>query len=558
MSAVFIRIVVLALVLIHPFSGAASASEFPEKFNPGHYLLVPLNSHLKCHDDTLWDCPFKDVINNPNFRGAQVRYTWRELEPNYNKYNFDSIIKDLKYLESHGKRLIIQIQDVSFKNSEIPVPDYIVSQNGVINRSKGGHIAKRWDWYVHYRFQQLIAVLGKTFDHETSFEAINLPETSVGFTNTECNDVNIGFSHDNYLATLKKTQLTLVKYFPSTIKMHYMTYYGCAGGWPYISELLDHASSIGIGYGGPDTVFYSEYLNDNVFPKIIDAKGHLPRGLAVQYNNYYETHPDSSPITIEELLKFGMENLELDYMFWLRHKPKLNALNANLNNYVSPPSIIPGEGLYNDTVDARIKSKIPEAVIYYTVNGDTPSANSNQYFESNTISLSDRTLLKAVALKGSEQSPIAMTDFKFGENIINNGDFESADANWQKIDCPKKCVINEPATSNKKLHLSGNGQWLVVRQYVPVKPNQNYEITGSLQTSAITKTARFSYRWLNDNVALISNKAFGKTSGTTAMTEHTSGPITSPSEATHLEINLRVNQGYGDAYFDNIKVVELD
>src|SRR5579862_3129842 len=48
------------------------------------------------------------------FAGAQLKYTWRELEPEPNSYDFRAIRKDLAFLKSKGKKLFIQLQDVTF------------------------------------------------------------------------------------------------------------------------------------------------------------------------------------------------------------------------------------------------------------------------------------------------------------------------------------------------------------------------------------------------------------------------------------------------------------
>ena len=37
--------------------------------------------------------------------GAQLKYTWRELEPQKNKYDFSAIRSDHEFLHSKGKKL---------------------------------------------------------------------------------------------------------------------------------------------------------------------------------------------------------------------------------------------------------------------------------------------------------------------------------------------------------------------------------------------------------------------------------------------------------------------
>ncbi|HXT39958.1 MAG TPA: hypothetical protein VN887_08045, partial [Candidatus Angelobacter sp.] len=44
-------------------------------------------------------------INTKAFEGAQLKYTWRELEPEKDGYDFSAIRHDLTFLNSKGKKL---------------------------------------------------------------------------------------------------------------------------------------------------------------------------------------------------------------------------------------------------------------------------------------------------------------------------------------------------------------------------------------------------------------------------------------------------------------------
>jgi hypothetical protein len=59
------------------------------------------------------------------FEGAQLKYTWRELEPKKDEYDFSDIRKDLAFLNSKGKKLFIKLQDVTFNPKRVFVPDYL-------------------------------------------------------------------------------------------------------------------------------------------------------------------------------------------------------------------------------------------------------------------------------------------------------------------------------------------------------------------------------------------------------------------------------------------------
>src|SRR5947208_12508127 len=61
------------------------------------------------------------------FEGAQLKYTWRELEPGKDDYDFSAIQRDLTFLKSKGKKLFVQLQDASFDPSIVNVPRYLLN-----------------------------------------------------------------------------------------------------------------------------------------------------------------------------------------------------------------------------------------------------------------------------------------------------------------------------------------------------------------------------------------------------------------------------------------------
>lgn len=68
----------------------------------------------------------KSFLETPTFEDAQVAYYWRQLEQGKDNYDFSMIREDLAFLEAHGKKLWIQIQDVMFSPRWKPVPEYIL------------------------------------------------------------------------------------------------------------------------------------------------------------------------------------------------------------------------------------------------------------------------------------------------------------------------------------------------------------------------------------------------------------------------------------------------
>lgn len=94
------------------------------------------------------------------FAGAQLKYTWRELEPEPDVYDFRAIRKDLAFLTSRNKKLFIQLQDVTFAPQYICVPQYLLREpryhGGAARQYRieaedeahavpEGWVARRWD-----------------------------------------------------------------------------------------------------------------------------------------------------------------------------------------------------------------------------------------------------------------------------------------------------------------------------------------------------------------------------------------------------------------------------
>ena len=71
----------------------------------------------------------KSFLETPAFEGAQLKYAWKELEPEKDRYNFSMIPNDLDFLTANGKKLFIQLQDVTFDTSLMNVPAYLLKDS---------------------------------------------------------------------------------------------------------------------------------------------------------------------------------------------------------------------------------------------------------------------------------------------------------------------------------------------------------------------------------------------------------------------------------------------
>jgi hypothetical protein len=270
--------------------------------------------------------------------GAQVTYTWRQLEQGKDGYDFSMIREDLAFLSSRGKKLFIQLQDVTFSASQINIPRYLLRDsiyNGGADKQyeiKGddedhavvaGWVARRWDPAVQERFYKLIFALGREFDGR--IEGINLDETSVGFGESG-RLFPKGFSFEIYRDAIIANMKALKRAFPKSIAMQYGNF--MPGEWRptndkgYLRAVYQAAKESNVAIGGPDLLPYRPGQLKSSYPLIREAAGIVTTGIAVQDGNFKDANPTTGkPVTINELMKFATEYLKVDYVFWGTEEP---------------------------------------------------------------------------------------------------------------------------------------------------------------------------------------------------------------------------------------------
>lgn len=75
----------------------------------------------------------RERISEPAFldakgiEGAQLKYSWKQLEQGKDNYVFDDIHLDLAFLNAKGKELFIQVQDSFFSLNIVPIPKYLLN-----------------------------------------------------------------------------------------------------------------------------------------------------------------------------------------------------------------------------------------------------------------------------------------------------------------------------------------------------------------------------------------------------------------------------------------------
>jgi hypothetical protein len=279
----------------------------------------------------------KSFLETQTFEGAQVAYFWRQLEPDKDEYDFSLIREDLALLNKNGKKLWVQIQDVSFSEQWNPVPKYLLKDpqyHGGANRqyeykkndedAKGaGWAARRWDPAVQDRFHKLLFALAKEFDGR--IEGINFAESAVDFGETG-RLYPEGFTPEIYRDALVANLKVLKRAFSKSIALQYANF--MPGEWRpsedkgYLRALYKAAREVKAGVGGPDLLPYKRGQMGSSYELIKEVSGDVIVGIAVQDGNYAHVNPKTSKrVTITELIEFATDYLGADYLFWCTEEP---------------------------------------------------------------------------------------------------------------------------------------------------------------------------------------------------------------------------------------------
>lgn len=280
----------------------------------------------------------KMFLDTKKLEGAQVVYTWRQLEPEKDRYDFSSIKEDLAFLNSHGKKLWIQFQDVTFNPARINVPKYLledpkynggafkqyeIDNDDETHAKEGGWMARRWDPAVQERLHKLFFALGKEFDGK--IEGINLAETSnvLGRTGRLFPK---GFSFEIYRDGIVTNMRALRRAFLKSIVLQYANF--MPGEWlpgddkGYLKSVYRVARELKVGVGGPDLMPTRPGQLNHSYPLITASAGSIPTAIAVQDGNYAEVNSETGRRpSIPELIKFATDRLKVDYIFWCTEEP---------------------------------------------------------------------------------------------------------------------------------------------------------------------------------------------------------------------------------------------
>jgi hypothetical protein len=276
----------------------------------------------------------RSFLEHQGLTGALLTYTWRELEPERDRYDLQPLRERVAFLTRHGKRLFIQLQDVSF-SERVLVPEYLRTDSafhgGAARKYEGrdsstarfdGWVARRWDPAVRARFIKLISVLGEALDGR--IEGIVLPETAISFESPR--GLPEGFTYDGYADGIRELMTAAVRVLPRSCVIVYANF--MPGEWlpgtdqGFLRGIYAHAANIGAGVGGPDLLPHRRGQRNHSYPLIAARPSGIVAGVAVQDGNLAELNPETKTrVSVSELYRFAKDALRLDYLFWGTEEP---------------------------------------------------------------------------------------------------------------------------------------------------------------------------------------------------------------------------------------------
>lgn len=275
------------------------------------------------------------LLQHPMFKGAQIMYSWRDFEVQKGKYDLTILKQDYEYLKKYGKKIFIQLQDVTFNPKNKAIPDYLITEeyNGGETFQYNdagkpeGRVAKRWNKKVRERFALLLQAIGKEFDGKIA--GINLQETAIGVSSK----TDTSFSEQGYIQGLKENMLALKKSFPTSVTMIYANF--IPGEWlpwndkGYLRSIYQYGEAIGVGLGGPDLMVTRKGQLNHALALMHEGQYTVPLGIAVQDGNYFgktgEEKDDRGNGARQNLVPllhaFAKDFLRVSYLFWVNQKP---------------------------------------------------------------------------------------------------------------------------------------------------------------------------------------------------------------------------------------------
>jgi len=282
------------------------ASGVQKKYHPGHYISLLRGSDSQG--------AMASSIQ-PGVVGMLKHYSWPALEPSKGTYDFSEITSDLNWAAAHGMRLIVMVEDKTFKE-EIPTPAYLSQY--VLRNHGGGYTTLRWAPPVAAAFKALIVALGSKFDSNKNFEGLATQETAVGFPHKVL--VAHGYTAEAYRDMYINLLTAASNAMPTSRVFWFMNFIPVKE--QYVATIASAVAPLGVAMGGPDIMPDNSHLLRKPYPYYPQFFGKMPLFGQVEGVCYDQLHETSGyPTkywTMPELFNFAVTKLHVNYVFWTR------------------------------------------------------------------------------------------------------------------------------------------------------------------------------------------------------------------------------------------------
>lgn len=259
------RLLLLGVSLI-----AFSVRAEPKVETPRNFLFLG-SGELQAH---------AALLQRPDIAGAQVVYSWKELEPEFT----GGLTRQFDH-PGDGR----------------PVAT--------------GWVAQQWNPAVRHRYQALLSALAQRFDGRVF--GVNLPETAAEIPQ---DSPPPGFSCDAYVDAELETLAHARQVFKASHVVQYANFWPCEwnNDHGYMERTFRLADQIGAGLGGPDIVPWRREQMKNAYPFFHQYKGRLKLvAMAVQEPTLTYRNPETGrPFTRDEVVAFARDYLGVDVIFW--------------------------------------------------------------------------------------------------------------------------------------------------------------------------------------------------------------------------------------------------
>lgn len=281
------------------------ATTTTRKYNPGHYVAL-LSEY--------GNQSYMAASMKPGVKGFMKRYKWRDLEPTYGNYDFSEIRSDLTFAAAYGMRLIVMIEDKSFKAVRY-TPSYLDAYS--LRNTRGGYTTARWNPYVAGRMKALLVALGR-FDSTWNFEGVAMQETALTLAPWVL-DAN-GYTPEKYRDFYISVLTAAGSNMPQSRVFWFMNY--LPRKQSYIGAIANAVVGKGVVMGGPDVLPDDQTLRDMAYPYFDQFRYKMPLFGQVEGECYEALHTTccypTTYWTMPELFRYARDQLHVDYMFWVR------------------------------------------------------------------------------------------------------------------------------------------------------------------------------------------------------------------------------------------------